>query len=101
MLASAIVAYVMGPAIGFAFALVVGSICGWAFAMSVVGRGPELEKRALVTFGPLADHILARAVRPIVAQVRARIARRRGLLVETPEDEVIDLDLDLEVRTDP
>jgi hypothetical protein len=93
MLASALVAYMFGPALGFAFALVVGTICGLTFAMSVTGRGAELESRALVRLGPLVDRIHARAQRIV-----GRIAHRT-----TPEgDEVIELgDLDLELGTNP
>ena len=70
MLASAIVAYLFGPVLGFAFALIVGLACGWVFAMSAVGRGPELEARALVRMGPIADRVLVRVVDPLRARLR-------------------------------
>ena len=96
MLASALVAYIFGPALGFAFAVVVGSLCGWTFALSVTGRGGELEKRALVRLGPLADRILARVVTPLLSKAMPR--RRRPI----DPDEVIELgELDLELGTNP
>ena len=94
MFASAVIAYTLGPAVGFLFALVAGSLCGWTFAMSVVGRGAELEARALVRVGPFADRI-ARIVAPIAQRVRANVARRRRLY-RHDDEEATDLDLDLE-----
>jgi hypothetical protein len=104
MLASALVAYIFGPTLGFTFAVVVGTLCGLAFAMSVVGRGAELESRVRVRLDPLVDRILdrivhriARRVAPMVAKVTARVRRTR-----LNPDEVIELgDLDLELGTNP
>jgi hypothetical protein len=65
MVQSALIAFFLGPAWGFAFAATVGPAFGWVFDAAYAGRAPELERRA--------DRALAK----LIAQGRARFARRR------------------------
>jgi hypothetical protein len=67
MVASALIAYFLGPGWGFGFAATVGPAFGWVFAAAYAGRAPELERRA------------DRALANLLAQARARMARRREL----------------------
>jgi hypothetical protein len=104
MLASAFVAYIFGPAWGFAFAVVVGSLCGITFALSATGRGGEIESRALVRLGPPVDRLLARVVVPAAQRVKAVWAKAKAKTSRPriDPDAVIELgDLDLELGTNP
>ena len=65
MVASALIAFFLGPAWGFGFAGTVGPAFGWVFALSYAGRGAELEAR------------MDRALMGLLAQGRARLARRQ------------------------
>ena len=65
MVASALIAFFLGPVWGFGFAATVGPLFGWVFAAAYVGRGPELERR------------MDRALERRIAQGRALLARRR------------------------
>lgn len=71
MVASALIAFFLGPVWGFGFAATVGPAFGWVFAAAYFGRGPELERR------------MNRALSKASVQARALLARRR---LESPRE---------------
>ena len=83
MLASALVAYLLGPGFGFTFALLLGPAHGVVFALLVTGRGAELEARTHARLDPWVDRVVSRAVEPLIGWTRralrptARFVRAR------------------------
>jgi hypothetical protein len=71
MVASALVAFVLGPVAGFLFAAVLGSLSGFVIASWYAGRGGELDARARRAWKRMRAIVHA----PFAPAPRPRLAR--------------------------